>query len=48
MAHLGAVPKSNGTTVAENLPIRAETTAPIGTYGCVSDNDDELINEKRL
>ena len=48
MAHLGAVPKTNGAKAAENQPIRSDTT-PIGSYGCVNEEgNDGLINEQRL
>lgn len=46
MAHLGAVPKANGSH-AEHQPIRSTENVPIGSYGCVTE-DDGLMNEQRL
>ena len=52
MAHLGAVPKTNGyqSGSGEHQPIRSEAPL-IGSYGCVAEPcapDEGLLSEQRL
>ena len=53
MAHLGAVPKTNGYPTGssgEHQPIRSEAPL-IGSYGCVAEPcapDEGLLSEQRL
>ena len=52
----GAVPKMNGSKAhntnadhdGESIPIKRTTESVIGSYGCVTDDDDGLQHEQRL
>ena len=52
----GAVPKMNGSKAhntnadndGESIPIKKTTESVIGSYGCVTDDDDGLQHEQRL